>query len=467
MPAALALILTILFIGFLFYRDYVQGYFPSIALCVPCIWMLILGSRTVTEWVHLGTRLDSASGTTGEGTLLDASVFAALMVCGLIILMKRSVPWGSIFRNNWALLLFVIYCGISVLWSDFPFVSFKRWVKAFGDPIMALIVLTDRNPLKATDVLFRVCTNTLLPISGLFVKYYPHLGRRYSEWTGMTIYTGVSTNKNLLGFVLMVCGLSLIWRLHRWNAGKTSTRLDGLIVPAVLFGITIWLFILANSKTSLLGFLLGLGVFVSLGVPAIRKRPGVFVMMGLLLVGVFELSFNAIEVLITNAGRNMTLTGRVELWDRVLAMQQNPFFGFGYESFWLGPRLTEFEDIWYFLPNQAHNGYIEMYLNLGWVGVLLFSFVVISTYTRLQGLLRPISMNEEWALWGRLGFAFLLVFLAYNYTEAAFKSPHFLFMIFVLFTIHRKVPSPRAGVSPQPEWSRVPGRFPVRGNPAG
>jgi exopolysaccharide production protein ExoQ len=467
MPPLLALSLTILFIGFLFYRDHARGYAPSAALCVPFIWMFILGSRTVTEWVHLGTRLDSANATSGDGSALDASIYAVLMVGGLIILWNRNVPWASVFRNNWALLLFLLYCGISILWSDFPFVSFKRWLKAFGDPIMALIILTDRDPLRAIEVVFRACTNTLLPLSVLFIKYFPHLGRIYSEWNGAAVYTGVTTNKNLLGFVLMACGLSLVWRLYRHRGEWARSKLDDFVIPMCLLGMVFWLFRMADSKTSLVGYLLGVVVFFILGLQTVRKYLGSYVVVGSILFAVLQISFNITELLFTSVGRDATLTGRVELWEIVLGMQKQPVLGHGFESFWLGARINELEDLWYFIPTQAHNGYVELYLNLGWVGLILFSLVIVSAYVRLRGLLQPTSKDLEWMLWGRFGFAFVVVYLVYNYTEAAFKSPHFLFMIFALFAIYRSVPSAKPVVSLQPDWPTVPGRLPVRVNPVG
>jgi len=46
-------------------------------------------------------------------------------------------------------------------------------------------------------------------------------------------------------------------------------------------------------------------------------------------------------------------------------MRVNPWIGAGFESFWLGPRLNKLWAQYNFMPNQAHNGYIEIYLNLG------------------------------------------------------------------------------------------------------
>ena len=92
-------------------------------------------------------------------------------------------------------------------------------------------------------------------------------------------------------------------------------------------------------------------------------------------------------------------------------------------------------------PTMAHNGYIELYLNLGMVGLLFAAGVILSCYLRMRRVLTSSFEMTETVMLGRLGMAFLAAFLAYNYTEVAFKSMHFLFVIFLLFTI--KSPQPQ------------------------
>lgn len=444
MPPVIALTLTLLFIGFLFRRDYKQGYTPSLALSIPCVWMLILGSRSVTEWLYLGSPV-SGGGDATEGSPLDRTVYFLLMGASLVVLLKRGISWTHLLRQNIALVIFFLYCGMSIVWSDFPFVTFKRWFKGFGDPLVILIILTDRNPLRAAEVVFRVCTNTLVPLSILFIKYYPHLGRTYSEWTGAATYTGVTTNKNMLGFMLMVCGLSLVWRLYsRWGV-QDGGKLDNRVIPLVLLCMVGWLFSMADSKTSLMGFILGVVIFFILGRKGLRRNLGSYLVVGVVLFVVLQGAFNITELLITSAGRDATLTGRTELWEVVLQMQHHPILGFGFDTFWLGDRLKTLQDRWYFRPTQAHNGYIELYLNLGVVGLLVFSGVVFSCYTKAREILLSSQERTEQINWGRLGMAFLFVYLMYNYTEAAFKTPHFLFAVFLLFGMHYVQPRQMAG----------------------
>ena len=450
MPATLALLLTLLFIAFLFARDHKGQWTPSPALAIPCIWLFIRGSRSVTEWLNIGTPPTGID--IVDGTPLDRAVTFFLMGVGFIILLKRGISWASVFRNNLALWLFFFYCAISIIWSDFPFVAFKRWFKFFGDPIMVLIVLTDRDPLRAVEIVLRTMANLLIPLSVLFIKYFPHLGRGYDDWTGLATYTGVTTNKNILGFVLMVCGLSLVWRLYRRWGVESGSKIDTLGIPLMLLFMVGWLFSMANSKTSLICLLIGVAMFFVLGLPSIRKMFLVYLVTGAIVFVVLQSTMNITGLIITSAGREETLTGRTELWDVVLSMQKRPLIGVGFESFWLGDRRQILQDRWYFKPNQAHNGYIELYLNLGWIGCLFLGGVVVSCYMKLRKLLTVGSHTNDWVIFGRLGMAYLFIYLLYNYTEAAFKSPHLLFVLFLLFAMSdfpkRVVAKPRPAVVP-------------------
>ena len=64
----------------------------------------------------------------------------------------------------------------------------------------------------------------------------------------------------------------------------------------------------------------------------------------------------------------------------MLALHTNPLLGTGYESFWLGSRLQFVWDATEQGILQAHNGYLEIYINLGWVGVILLGGLIVTGY---------------------------------------------------------------------------------------
>jgi O-antigen ligase len=130
-------------------------------------------------------------------------------------------------------------------------------------------------------------------------------------------------------------------------------------------------------------------------------------------------------------GRNPTLTGRTEIWEAVLSMAPNPLVGAGFESFWLSRRVAE--GLWTLFPglplNEAHNGYIEVYLNLGWVGVGLIVLILIDGYRRSVKAFRCAP-----ALGGLL-LAYTLAAMTYSITEAGFRMMHPNWIFFLLAVI--------------------------------
>ena len=453
MPPRLALLLTALFILGLFIRDIRQRPNVSSALWIPYIWIMIISSRSVSQWMYLGPPVGTQAGNLVEGTPLDRTVFLLLIVAGSLVLWKRHIPWSRILRDNIFLTLFFLYCGLSVLWSDFPSVAFKRWFKALGDPIMVIILLTEQEPVKAIETLIKRCAYVLLPLSVLFIKYYPDLGKDYDSWTGIAFYTGVTTNKNSLGVLCLICGLFFVctffaqWRQLR-EPGK---RLDVLIVILFLL-MTEWLFRMADSKTPFMGLIFAILVVVGLGFRRVKQRIGSYVVVSILIFAILESSFSVSEILIQSAGRDTTLTGRTDLWQSVLKMNTNPLLGVGFESFWLGERLTKLWEEFFFRPNQAHNGYLEIYLNLGWVGLFFLGGTILSCYDKIQKSLKlSVSIVGE----ERRGFDFakfslgyLLAYLTYNITEGAFKELTLVFVTFLLVAIKYPLSPPGPLSSP-------------------
>ena len=112
---------------------------------------------------------------------------------------EASLVFQKLFATTVGSSLFLLYCFISIVWSDYPFISFKRWIKILGHPIMALIVLTEPDPEEALTRLMKRCAYVVVPVSILLIKYYPQLGTTYDEWTGTQMNNGIAIRQKLAG----------------------------------------------------------------------------------------------------------------------------------------------------------------------------------------------------------------------------------------------------------------------------
>lgn len=428
MPPSIAAALTVTFVALLFFRDSRRSAEVSGALWLPVLWMGITGSRFVSQWLSLGS---GDLGAMTEGSPIDAFYFGALILAGLVVLAKRNVVMSALVRNNRWLIAFFLYCLVSILWSDFPFIAFKRWVKTLGHPVMALIILTDPDPARALRTVMKRLAYLLLPLSVIFIKYFPQYGRGWDPFTGQAFNNGVGLTKNGLGYVCMVLGLFLVWNLMTaGKIGEPRERRVEVLLSAGFLAMIAWLLDMADSKTSLVTLLLGAVTIILLrfGVMSRRFIGTTVVVLALLAVGV-ELAFDASAELIKFLGRNPSLTDRTLVWDDALALQSSFLFGAGFESFWLGERLEILWEKWWWKPNQAHNGYIETYLNLGAIGVMLLLGMLVATFAKIK---RQLSTDFDL---GCLRLALLFAIVAYNYTEAAFKAVHFVWTVFYIIAI--------------------------------
>src|SRR5688572_10824060 len=121
MPPIVALCFCVLFVFWLFARDLRNRQEVSSALWIPLCWALIISSRPLSLWLGSGGDLESTGYV--QDKLIDKALFVFLIAAGLYVLLRRRANWRSIVRLNKWVFVYFLYLGISVLWSNDPFVS--------------------------------------------------------------------------------------------------------------------------------------------------------------------------------------------------------------------------------------------------------------------------------------------------------------------------------------------------------
>jgi exopolysaccharide production protein ExoQ len=398
--------------------------------------MVLIGSRFPSEWLA-GPGVASTD-TYLEGNSIDRNVFLALIGLGFLVLVKRRVAFRIVLRNNVWVVLFFTYTALSLLWSDFPLIAFKRWHKVLGHVVMVLVVLTEEDPTRAVEALFRRCTYVLVPMSVVLIKYFPAMSRAFDEWTGEAANIGITTNKNLLGNVCMITGLFFVAVLSSGSRRDGAGKLDRLAEIAVA-GMIVWLLDLADSATSMVCLVLGSTVIVAARVRPVARRLSVIMIVLAVTAGIVVFS-GLQDIVLAGLGRDSTLTGRTELWAMLREIPVNPVIGVGFESFWLGDRVEGLWKKYWWKPNQAHNGYYEMYLNLGYVGVVLQLAMILVAYSiatkRMKIAVRGGPGDAADFALARFNAGYMVALVAYNFTEATFKALHLSFFVFFLAAVH-------------------------------
>src|SRR5260370_14947026 len=275
MVGLIATIICVLGIWQLFRLNREREVRTSTALWIPVFWLFIGASRNVGEWLHFSSGSVSNSDRYLEGNPLDRSMLSAVLVIGVIVLLSRGRLVGILLRSNIPILLYFLYCGTSVVWSDFADVAFKRWFRGLGDVVMILIVLSDPNWLAAVRRLFARVGFVVVPVSILFIRYFPDLGRTYDK-SGQPEWTGVGTDKNALGMICLIFGLAALSRFLQVRQGKgTAGKRGPLIAQGAIIVMAAYLLYEAHSATAISCFLLAGGVMVLTQLLRAARRPAV------------------------------------------------------------------------------------------------------------------------------------------------------------------------------------------------
>lgn len=324
-----------------------------------------------------------------------------------------TAPWKS-FRTAirtpllWALL---VWAALSFFWSEEPDMTLRRTVGVALTAVYAValrIRFADPDFLRLLGWTVLVALTTSLILVGVAphwaVMDFPHEG----AWNGAFLH------KNVLGRIAAV-GV-LFFAFLRWIDDRPALW-GGALVLALL---CLWR---SESASSLVLVC----VLAAVGI-AFRELPRrvrwsgslvLVIVLGLATAGFYAvLNFDLILQLLK---RDVTLTGRTPLWAVLMPMLRDRFWtGYGFRAFWLGwegPSAEVYRAMTWF-PEHAHNGFLDLGLELGFVGVIL----------ALGLLLSPLAVHGRAALHGRPMAVFWVLLglfvLLYNLPESYFMRPN-------------------------------------------
>lgn len=419
---------------------------PSLWIWVPYIWLFIVSTRSLSSWLSFEGQTGTIVDPDLSGSPVDRALLSLLMVLGLFVLGSRAERTKKILGRNKCLVVLFLYMALSIVWSNFPAISFRRCIRSMGTFEMVLVVLTERDPLGAVRALLRRLYLVHIPLSIATIKYFRSIGVAY-DWSGAEeMWTGLAMHKNNLGQVAMCSGLVSTWQiLQNWARKK-------LTLDLLLLVLTLW--VLRGSKTShsstaIIGFVVGAAVLF--GLQYVKRRVAQakrIILAGMLafmlLAPLVDIAFTAFDttpvgVVLEATGRDMTLTDRTLIWKDVLInAQKSPVVGVGFGAFWVGhlgyamyplDNWSRVTPGW--RPGQGHNGYIDVYIDLGVIGVALVLLVIGFAFA---GALD--DLQNEFEL-GSLRLTFLVSLVVNNVAEASLlKGTHSLWFVFLLVAVN-------------------------------
>jgi O-antigen ligase len=396
----------------------------SAACWIPTVMLFTLLSRSPAAWLGVGAaRTGWANQASGD--LIDQIFYASAILAAFIVICLRRVNWWQVLSANAAIMLFYGYFLVSPLWAFYPVGSLIRLLKVFGCTIVTiLVILSEKKPLEAMRAVYARCACVLIPLSAMFVRFTSY-GKAYDK-DGNLEFIGAADQKNSLGEMLLVLIIFQLWdQLEERASAKGWWRRmpwDRLL----LIGTGAWLLRLSQSQTSFLSLVLGLALVLRSGwLSSQRISKAVFAValsLPLLVLGIQEFK-SVFTPILEMLGRDATFTGRTNIWAHISWATVNPLVGAGFWNFWGSSVAKTVFDA----PN-AHNGYLDVYIDGGIIGVFLMSWILFTTGRRL---LKNLPLHRHY----RLAFAFLVIVIVHNIAETSFARPSPLWFTMLLMVM--------------------------------
>jgi exopolysaccharide production protein ExoQ len=418
MPSSLALLLCVGFVWYILKLERHESTQVSGAVWIPILWILAIASKPLGDW-FLSEASDIES-----GSPLDRYFLSLLLCVGIWVLSRRGFDWGRALRENFWVAILIAFMFVSILWSNVPFMSFKRWIRELTAIVMAFVVVSEVSPRQALECVLRRSFYILVPFSILLIKFYAYYGRAYDGTTGEVMWIGVTTHKNSLGRLCIVAAMFLAWAVYRkWSHRKDSPGDKWLMYADAVVFLMVCLLLRgpggAYSATASVVFFLGLAVYffilklrrwrITLG-GAWTALLCAIVMIGILLPVLGRdkaIAGGAANLL----GRDATLTGRTDIWGWFVPIAlKRPILGTGFGGFWTTEMVELHQEA------SVHNGYLNTWLQLGVVGLFFTGMFYLSSCSRAQRLL---TQDFDWAaLW----MCYLIMSAVHNWTETSISS---------------------------------------------
>jgi exopolysaccharide production protein ExoQ len=343
----------------------------------------------------------------------------------LIIRWKKAVYTLS---KDWTVWLLMAVSLGSIVWSATPALTQVRSIALVGTSLFGLY-LGSRYSIREQLRLLGWSFALIIIMSFLFAILTPRYGTMYMG-VHEGAWRGIYVHKNVLGKVMALSGsvfvlLALNSKENRWFAWT------GL-------GLSFCLLFLSKSSSSMINFLT---MLISIPIySTFRWRYHVMVPAIIAIItigGVLSLWFNEnAAMLLGSIGKDPSLTGRTDIWIYIVEMiWRQPWLGYGYSAFW-----NDWDSpgayVWYsakWIPPNAHNGFLDLWLELGLVGILLFGIGFWQTVLRGLAWLR---VDKSWdSFWPLLCLTYLILS---NLSESALLSRNDIFCVLyisVLFSL--------------------------------
>jgi O-antigen ligase len=305
-------------------------------------------------------------------TKLSQGINVLMMTVDLMLFWRGFQKTRRIGTGETLAIMIVVFFLVTMMWSVDPEATLRRSILYL---FFVLGVIGMASNLRAEEFIHLLSLMCLLSVAAsivlLVVSPDTALMPMYSPDASIAL-RGIFPHKNMAGQA-MACGV--LCSLHKMQADQKG-RLFGAFTLLVYLAVAIF----SRSGTSILTILMLCSLS---GIICLLRRRGISRAIAFLLliisipvVAIVAISLDSFFEMI---GKDPTLTGRTDIWNNVVAdIYQRPILGWGFQAFWspANPAAVDIQWALGWTVPESHNGLLELLLEIGLAGTLMFVFLL-------------------------------------------------------------------------------------------
>ena len=337
-------------------------------------------------WWHIQV-VDRNTDIEPTGSKIRTIIHLLIYVITLLLIYPRWKHFFYVITRDKLLLLFIGTAIFSIFWTASP-ENTMQYLKGLIRVTLFGGYMATRYTLKEQIRLYAWTLGIAAILSFTLCLAVPSQGIQTSYLDEEAGWRGVFYHKNHLGRLMVFSsGTFLLLALS-----KCKCRW----VMWTGFSLSASLVLLSNSKNALLSFILILMLLPLWKILRQSYKQSLFLLHASLLLGGCMVAGFLIylKTILNYMGKDLTLTGRIPLWTVLLGkFSEKPWLGYGYKGFW----PSEINDVQRQLiwpAGHAHNGFIEIALGLGLLGLSLLMLNLLRNYMRAITLARSAKTVE-------------------------------------------------------------------------
>lgn len=396
---------------------------PALEKALSVFVLIAFGGTVLPALLMNGGALPADADEGGAVMLFYAGVYLVIIA----LVMNRPRLAVQLPLVSPVLTALILLAGLSAVWSLHPDITVRRTIALLFTTTFA-VYMGLRWSLAETLSLLAVALGGLIVVSYVFIFAIPAIGIDHFLHEGA--WKGVFWQKNVTGRMLVWFFLAALWLLLNGHIqGTMRTVTYGVLAMGLV------MLPLSQSGTALLSTFLVVGILLL--ARGLRGRREVLVpmvaVMAFLLVAAVLLTAVFYRDILFALGRDVTLTGRTELWEHTTGDLRGHWLGgWGYAAYWWGSNgpAALYTDGWG--VTSAHNGWIEVMLDMGLPGLVLMALLMLKLLAGGALAARYGDPRNEtwWVLAVGLGQ------LAISMSESLFLERHSLnWVVFVIAVV--------------------------------